>query len=299
MTAAVILPPPATRPVATGPSRRRRGRGLRSLPSRIALGLVVPVLFVAFWHVGRELQLELPFGIRMGYLPYPADVAVTLWDFAFGGLRNDAFSTAMWEHLGASAMRVGAGFGLATLIAVPVGVLMGRFYVVDSLVDPFVNLIRPIPATAWVPLVALLIGIGDQATIFLITLSAFFPIVLGAASGTRQVPERLVEAARMLGTTRAAVLWRVMVPAAAPAIVNGLRVGLGLAWVVLVLGESTGVNEGLGATITLARDIVRTDLIVAGMIVIGLSGFLSDKLLSLVLRLLVGRRPVFEKGARR
>ncbi|MFL0411657.1 ABC transporter permease [Microbacterium paludicola] len=289
---------PLTAAPAAPPRPRRRGSPGRSAAARVALGLVVPILFVLFWHVGRQIELELPFGIRMGYLPYPVDVAVTLWDFAFGGLRDDAFSATLWQHLGASAARVGAGFGIAALIGVPVGVLMGRFYTVDTLLDPFINLIRPIPATAWVPLVALLIGIGDQATIFLITLSAFFPIVLGAASGTRQVSERLVEAARMLGTTRAAVLWRVMVPAAAPAIMNGLRVGLGLAWVVLVLGETTGVNEGLGATITLARDIVRTDLIVAGMIVIGLAGFLSDKLLSLVLRLMVGRRPVFQKGAR-
>ncbi|WP_309068958.1 ABC transporter permease [Microbacterium sp.] len=287
----------APAPVAPAPARGRRRasarRGLRSVPARIALGLVVPVVFVVFWHIGRELQLELPFGIRMGFLPYPGEVAVTLWDFAFGGVRDDAFSGTLWEHLGASVMRVLAGFGLAALIGVPLGVLMGRFYTVDALFDPFVNLLRPIPATAWVPLVALIIGIGDQATVFLITLSAFFPIVLGAASGTRQVPERLVEAARMLGTTRLDVLWRIMVPAAAPAIVNGLRVGLGLAWVVLVLGETTGVTTGLGATITLARDIVRTDLIVVGMICIGLAGFGSDRLLTLILRLVGGRRPVF------
>ncbi|WP_345751960.1 ABC transporter permease [Microbacterium rhizophilus] len=281
---------------AAVPARRRRRvgtRGMRSVPARILLGLVVPVVFVAFWHVGRQLELELAFGIRMGFLPYPADVAVTLWDFAFGGPRDDAFSGTLWEHLGASVVRVISGFGLASMIGVPLGVLMGRFYTVDTLFDPFVNLLRPIPATAWVPLVALIIGIGDQATVFLITLSAFFPIVLGAASGTRQVPERLVEAGRMLGTTRFDVLWRIMVPAAAPAIVNGLRVGLGLAWVVLVLGETTGVATGLGATITLARDIVRTDLIVVGMICIGLAGFGSDRLLTLVLRLLGGRRPVF------
>lgn len=277
---------------ATAPARRR-GRTARTWRT-IGLGLVVPILFIVFWHVGRQFEWTLPFGIRMKYLPYPGDVAATLWDYAFGGIRDDAFSGQLWLDLGASAARVGAGFAIAVLLAVPIGVLMGRFYTVNSLLDPFINLVRPIPATAWVPLVMLIIGIGDQATIFLITLSAFFPIVLGAASGTRQVPERLIEAGRMLGTGDFGVLWRIVIPAAAPAIVNGLRVGLGLAWVILVLGETTGIKDGLGSMITLARDFVRTDLIVVGMICIGLAGYLSDRILIGLLRLFLGRRPVMK-----
>jgi NitT/TauT family transport system permease protein len=169
---------------------------------------------------------------------------------------------------------------------------MGRYYAVNSLFDVIINLFRPIPATAWVPLVALLIGYGDQATIFLITLSAFFPIVLGTISGARQTPPRLIEAARMLGTRQVETLWKVVLPAAMPAIVNGLRVGLGLAWVVLVLGESVGVRTGLGSTILLARDLVRTDLIVVGMACIGLAGFLSDRLLVGLLKLVFRGRPL-------
>ena len=169
---------------------------------------------------------------------------------------------------------------------------MGRYITVNALFDPFINLFRPIPATAWVPLVALLIGYGDQASIFLITLSAFFPIVLGTISGAKQVPDRLIEAAQMLGTTRVGILARVVLPASAAAIVNGMRVGLGLAWVVLVLSETTGVSTGLGSTIFLARDVVRTDLIVVGMICIAIAGFVSDRLLLLLFRLAFGRRPL-------
>lgn len=283
--------PSAAPATTTAPPRRRRGRpGLRTA----LLGLPVPALFLLLWHVGRDLEWELPFGIRMGFLPYPADVAQSLWDYAFGGIRDDAFSQGLWEDLLASTIRVVSGFALATAIAVPLGVLMGRSTTVHALFDPVINLFRPIPATAWVPLVALLIGYGDQASIFLITLSAFFPIVLGTISGAKQVPERLLEAARMLGTSRVGTLLRVVLPAAAPAIVNGMRVGLGLAWVILVLSETQGVPTGLGSTIFLARDVVRTDLIVVGMICIAVAGFLSDRLLTLLFRLLTRNRPLIK-----
>ncbi|WP_036334387.1 ABC transporter permease [Modestobacter caceresii] len=269
---------------------RRRGRG--RLPT-VLLGLPVPVLFLVLWHLGRAQEWELPLGIRMGFLPYPADVAAGLVNYV-AGTRDDAFSSLLWEDLPASALRVVSGFALATLIAVPLGVLMGRFRTANSLFDPMINLFRPIPATAWVPLVALLIGYGDQASIFLITLSAFFPIVLGTISGARQVPERLLEAARMLGTSGVGTLLRVVLPAAAPAIVNGMRVGLGLAWVILVLSETTGVPTGLGSTIFLARDVVQTDQIVVGMICIAVAGFLSDRLLTLFFRVLFRDRPLIK-----
>ncbi|TFD48987.1 ABC transporter permease [Cryobacterium frigoriphilum] len=274
-------------------STRTRAPG-QGLTRTVLLGIPVPVLVVVLWHFGVTHQWELLFGIRMGFLPYPADVAVSLWDFAFGGLRNDAFSGELWVNLGASLGRVGAGFALAAVLAIPLGIFMGRFYVVNSLFDALINLLRPIPATAWVPLVALLIGIGDQATIFLITLSAFFPIVLGTISGARQVPPRLIEGAQMLGSNPLRILYQVVVPASAPAIINGLRIGLGLAWVVLVLGETVGVRVGLGATISLARDIVRTDLIVVGMICIGLAGYLSDRLLVWLFQLAFRGRPLMK-----
>jgi NitT/TauT family transport system permease protein len=279
---------PASRP----PRKRRARRGINK--RTLLLAFPVPILGLIFWHFGVTYSWTLPFGIRMSFLPYPGEVAASLVDFAFGGVRNDAFSGELWVNLAASARRVGGGFGIAALIAIPIGILMGRFGIFSSLLDPSINLIRPIPATAWVPLVALIIGYGDQATIFLIALSAFFPIVLGAISGARQVPPRLIEAAQMLGTRPAEILFKVVLPAAAPALINGLRVGLGLAWVVLVLGETVGEPVGLGATISLARDIVRTDLIVVGMICIGLAGFLSDRLLLLVFRVLFRGRPLFE-----
>lgn len=283
---------------ATVPPRRRppaRRPNNRAALKRIALALPVPALFLIFWQLGQQYAWEVPLvGIRMGFLPTPGDVVTSLVDYAFGGLREDAFSGDLWLNLGASSLRVLVGFAIAAAIAIPLGILMGRSYTMDGLFDPFINLFRPIPATAWVPLVGLLIGWGDQATIFLIALSAFFPIVLGAISGSKEVPVRLVEAGQMLGARRWEVLTQVVVPASAPAVMNGLRVGLGIAWVVLVLGESVGVNVGLGSAIILARDVVRTDMVVVGMVVIGAAGFLSDRLLVGTFRLFTRGRPLIK-----
>jgi NitT/TauT family transport system permease protein len=292
-----------TQTLPAAPSRERpraRRRRRPALLSRVLLALPVPILFLVVWQLGREQEWEIPVvGIRMGFLPAPGDVVASLWDYGFGGVHDDAFSGDLWINLAASSLRVLVGFAIAAALAIPLGIFMGRYYTMDGLFDPFINLFRPIPATAWVPLVGLLIGWGDQATIFLIALSAFFPIVLGAISGSKEVPSRLIEAGQMLGARRWEVLAQVVVPASAPAVINGMRVGLGISWVVLVLGESVGVSVGLGANIILARDVVRTDMIVVGMIVIGLAGFLSDRILMTAFRLVTRGRPLIKGQERR
>lgn len=271
--------------------------GAGRFAGRAGLALVVPLLLVAFWQRGVQSEWVLPFDIKMGFLPKPWDVAKLLWDFAFGGVYHDAYSGALWHHLGESLLRVLAGFGLSVLFAVPLGVVMGYYSLAHRMLDLTVNLVRPVPATAWVPLVLLVIGFGSQATIFLIMLSSFFPILLNTTGAVREVPPRLVEAAQMLGTSPGSILAKVVVPAAMPGIVSGLRLGLGLSWVILVLGEANGVEWGLGAMITLARELVRTDVIVVGMIVIGLAGLLTDRILLGAFRLALGRRPMIRKGA--
>ncbi|KAB8168888.1 ABC transporter permease subunit [Streptomyces sp. 3MP-14] len=228
----------------------------------------------------------------MEYLPAPYDVARRLVDLAFGGVIDDTYSGTLWEHLWASTRRVLQGFALAAAVAVPLGVVMGRSRTAFRLLEPTINLIRPIPVTAWAPLSLLIIGFGDQSTIFLVFLASVFAILLNTIAGVREVPERLVEAAAMLGTRPARTLYKVVLPAAVPSIIGGLRIALGLAWVILVVGETVGISTGLGALITQAREQSRTDLIVAVMIVIGLAGFLADRLLMLLVRLIAGRRPL-------
>ncbi|UED83814.1 ABC transporter permease [Streptomyces profundus] len=286
--------PPTAASKPAGPAGippRRAGRVRSALVSTL-YALPVPVLLVILWDRGVEGAWLLPFGIQMEHLPTPYEVARRFADLAVGGIIDDSYSGTLWEHLWASTKRVLQGFALAAAVAIPLGIVMGRSRTVFRLLEPTINLVRPIPVTAWAPLSLLIIGFGDQSTIFLVFLASVFAILLNTIAGVREVPERLIEAAAMLGTRPARALYKVVLPAAIPSIIGGLRIALGLAWVILVVGETVGISTGLGAMITQAREQSRTDLIVAVMIVIGLAGFLADRLLMLLVRLIGGRRPL-------
>lgn len=271
--------------VPTSTTRSNRD-GLR----RLGLALPIPVAILALWWVAVQQQWQLPFGIDMRFLSDPVTVAGTWWGLAFGS-GADSLAGSLWRHVAASALRVLNGFLLAAALAVPLGILMGRLRVVRELLDSTIGILRPIPVTAWAPLSLLLIGYGDRSTIFLVFLAAFFPILINTIAGAHAVPPRLLEAARMLGVRRARVLIDVVLPSAMPSIIAGLRVALGLAWVVLVVGETVGITTGLGALITQARDMSRTDVIIAGMLTIGVAGMLSDLGLRRCLALATRDRP--------
>lgn len=265
---------------------------LRSRIVAICWALPVPLLMLLLWDRGVGGGWTLPFGIQMQFLPTPVEVARRLADLAVGGIVDDSYSGTLWLHLYASTVRVLQGFAIAAAVAVPLGIVMGRSPFVHRMLEPTVNLIRPIPVTAWAPLSLLIIGFGDRATIFLVFLAAVFSILINTIAGVRAVPARLFEAAAMLGTPPAQTLYKVVLPAAIPTIVSGLRIALGLSWVILVVGETVGIRVGLGALITQAREQSRTDLIVAVMIVIGLAGFAADRIMMLAVRLVAGRRPL-------
>ena len=299
-----FAPPIAPRLATTDTSTR--GKESRRRPSKIKssqvsgalrrflLGLPAPILIILFWDMGVRQGWTLPFDIRMSQVPAPLEVGRRLVDIAFGGLINDPFSAQLAKHTWASTVRVLSGFVLAAAVAIPLGVLMGRSKLLSSLLDPSINLIRPIPVTAWVPLALIIIGIGDRSTIFLVFLAAFFPTLLNTIAAVHQVPTRLLEAAAMLGTRRGHELYKIVIPAAAPGIISGLRIALGLSWVILVVGETTGIRIGLGAMINEAQEVSKTDLIVAGMIFIGFMGFLTDRLLVGLIKIFSGKRPIVQ-----
>jgi NitT/TauT family transport system permease protein len=236
-----------------------------------ALALIFPACVLALWEVVTASG-------KLRIVPPPYDVAVMMWDFAFGGIYDDAFSGTLYIHLLASMRRVYGGFALAALVAIPLGLLIGRVKLIRQMLDPTFQILRPIPVTAWLPLSMIFFGLGPSSAISLVFLGAFYPILLNTVFGVRHVDPKLFEAASMLGCSGSAMFRRVVLPAALPSIFNGLRLGLGFAWVVIVVGEMTGVPLGLGAAIMDARTLSRTDLIISGMIVIGVAGFVSDKL---------------------
>ena len=241
----------------------------------VALGLVVPILLLALWWMLVDWS-----GTML--IPSPKDVAIMMWDFTFGGVYDDAFSATLLMHLWSSTRRVFMGFGLAALTGVPLGLLLGRSRLLRMLLDPLLSLLRPIPVTAWLPLAMIFFGLGSNSAVFLVFLGAFYPIMLNTVFGVRSVDARLFEAAAMLGCTGAAQFRSVTLRGASPSIFNGLRLGLSFAWILIVVGEMTGVQLGLGAVIMDARTLSRTDLVITGMIFIGLAGFFCDRVLVLI-----------------
>jgi NitT/TauT family transport system permease protein len=275
---------PATAPPAAQTAalllRRRRIDRLRA----VALGIGFPLVLIVLWE--RAVALS---GTRL--IPSPWQVAVMMYDFSFGGVYDDAFSGTILIHVWKSMQRVYGGFLLAALVAIPLGLMIGRVKILRQLLDPAISVLRPIPVTAWLPLSMIFFGLGPNAAIFLVFLGAFYPILLNTIFGVRSVDARLFEAAAMLGCTGSAMFRQVMLPASLPAIFNGLRIAHGFAWILIVVGEMTGVPTGLGSVIMDGRTLSRTDLVVTGMIVIGIAGFLTDRIIVAISNRLLGWSP--------
>lgn len=268
--AAAAAPPPAAAASASTPSRSRP-----RVPERVQsvlLGIGFPIVLIVLWH-----QIVLMTGTRL--VPTPYQVALMMWDFSVGGIHDDAFSGTIITHLLASMQRVYGGFALAIVLGVPLGLLIGKVKVIRQLLDPTLSLLRPIPVTAWLPLSMIFFGLGPRSAVFLVFLGAFYPIVLNTIFGVRSVDPRLFEAAAMLGCDGSRMFRQVVLPAATPSIFNGLRLAHGFAWILIVVGEMTGVPTGLGSVIMDGRTLSRTDLVVTGMIVIGIAGFATDRMI--------------------
>ncbi len=181
-------------------------------------------------------------------------------------------------HIVYSLYRVGFGFALGVLAAIPLGILMGWSKRVREIINPMIEIVRPIPPLAWIPIAILWFGIGIRSAAFIIFLGVFFPVLLNTVSGVMSVNPRLIDAARSLGADRKDIFMKVLIPSSVPSIFTGMRIGIGIGWMTLVAAEFTGIKEGdgLGYMIMTARDIQRPDEILAGMLVIGLIGLGID-----------------------
>jgi NitT/TauT family transport system permease protein len=258
-------------PVAAAAVRRRNRQRMETLRA-ITLGAGFPILLILIWD--RAVSMT---GTRL--IPSPYQVAVMMYDFSFGGIYDDAFSGTILIHVWKSVQRVYGGFFLAALIGIPLGLLIGRIKLLRQLLDPTISLLRPIPVTAWLPLSMIFFGLGPNAAIFLVFLGAFYPILLNTIFGVRSIDPRLFEAASMLGCSGTRMFRQIVLPASLPSIFNGLRVAHGFAWILIVVGEMTGVPTGLGSVVMDGRTLSRTDLVITGMIVIGACGFVTDRII--------------------
>lgn len=183
----------------------------------------------------------------------------------------------LWRYIGDSLWRVGAGYLTAAAIGIPSGLLLGWYPAAGQVVNPLIQMLRPISPIAWIPVAIVLFGVGDVASIYLIFLASFFPIVTSAMNGVRNVPSMYRRAGRNFGLSPAKLLARVVLPAALPQMLVGLRIALGIAWLVVVAAEMIAADSGLGYLVIDSRNSgKRYDLVVAAMLLIGLIGLALD-----------------------
>jgi NitT/TauT family transport system permease protein len=183
----------------------------------------------------------------------------------------------LWPDIEDSLRRVAIGYAAAALIGIPLGLCLGWFPSANQVVNPLLQLLRPISPIAWIPVAIIFFGIGDKPAIFLVFLGALFPIVVACAGGVSNVPHIYRRAARNFGLSNLQLLCRVVFPAALPQMLVGLRIALGIAWLVVVAGEMIAVDSGLGYLVIDSRNSgKRYDLVVAAMLMIGIIGLLLD-----------------------
>jgi NitT/TauT family transport system permease protein len=237
----------------------------------VLLPLFAGVVLVVAWHVAVVLS-----GTKV--LPSPWIVAKGAGDLLRGGV--------LLRYARDSLVRVGIGFGVGVITGVPLGLAAGLYPAVDRAVNPVIQVLRPISPLAWIPIAIVIFGITPAAAISLIFLGSVFPIIVSSAEAVRNVPRMYVDAGRNFGLSRFGLLARVIFPAALPQMLTGLRIAFGIAWIVVVAAEMIAVDSGLGYLIMDARNAgKRYDLVVAGMLIIGLLGLLLDAGLRSVERL--------------
>lgn len=260
--------PPATLPVAAvARAERHPWWAVRTaIPPRRALALLVAGLvtpLVAWWLLAASGWVEPVF------LPGPLQVLDRLHTWVADG--------ELWTDIGISTMRVVAGWALSAVIALPLGLFIGSFRSVQSLLEPLTDFIRYMPAVAFVPLVMVWVGIDEGAKVAVIFIGTFFQMVLMFAEDVRRVPMAQIEAAQTMGATRKEVIEQVIVPSAKPALLDTLRVTMGWAWTYLVVAELVAAQSGLGYAILKAQRFLQTDKIFAGILLIGVMGLLIDQ----------------------
>jgi NitT/TauT family transport system permease protein len=192
----------------------------------------------------------------------------------------------LWEHISSSLLRVGAGFGLAIIVAIPLGLWMGRVDMAFITLNPVFQILRPISPIAWIPLAILWFGVGNVSPIFLIFIASVFPMIVQTAAGVHTIERRYLRAAENFGVSRFTLFRRVIIPAVLPEIIVGMRITFGVAWLVVVAAEMIALRSGLGYLIMDSRNAGnRYDLVIAAMIIIGIIGLLLDGLTRLLERL--------------
>jgi len=237
------------------------------IPQRwyVGAGVAFVAIFLFAWTAATWMQLVSPI-----FLPSPGAVLAELQDQATSGV--------LWQDLWASVYRIMVGWFISTALAVPIGVLMGNFRFFEGLFEPFVDLVRYMPAVAFVPLTILWLGVGDTQKFAILFIGVFFQQVLLIMDNVKTVPRDMIQVSYTFGLSRWEILRSVILPAAMPGIWDTFRITVGWAWTYLVVAELVAANVGLGYRIMRAQRFLETDQIILGILIIGLLGLLTDYL---------------------
>lgn len=267
-------------PFTLGPAKPGQSFGAPGTGNSNPIAVLSAVSLITLWVLVTAGETPL---IPELFLPSP----VAVWDkFVSVGLEGYQGYT-LWEHTSASLERIFGAFFLAVLFGVPTGIAMATNRVMRGIFDPIIEFYRPLPPLGYLPLTVIWFGIDETQKLVLLFLAMFAPIVLNARAGVRSVAIEQIHAAYSFGASRWQVLWHVLLKGAMPEILTGLRIGIGFGWTTLVAAELVATREGLGAMIMTASEFLVTDIVVMGIIVIGVIAYLFDLFMRWVERQLV------------
>lgn len=266
-TAAVGAPLDSISSLTSGHSLIRRVMRQRWFIALRSYAIFATCWWLFYWWNDNSLQL-----------PSPVVVLQAVWELTVDG--------ELLSHALISTTRLLIALGLSIVMAVPLGFWMGRNRNVDAFVDPLVEMLRPISGIAWLPLALFIFGVGDVLPVFIMVYVGFFPILLNTVAGVRQVDPKLLAAASTMGISRRAVLLQVLIPAALPTVMVGIRLAFAASWAAIVAAELIGAPSGLGFAIEWYRQLLMTPKVFAFILVIGVVGYLCDLGLRSLQRLL-------------
>ncbi|MCL1863022.1 MAG: ABC transporter permease [Defluviitaleaceae bacterium] len=241
---------------------------IASFLHKLLFAIFAVIILIATWHL-----IVVFGGFNHALFPPPLVVFATLRDMISSG--------EIFVHIRISLWRFFVGYSLAVFVGLVLGLIVGRVNFLSKLVEPLIQLIRPVAPVAWLPFIVLLFGIGDMPAIMVIFIAAFYPVLMSTITGSKKVDKRYMDVAKMFEIKQPQVFLKIILPAIFPYIANGMHMGLGTAWVFLVAGEMMGVRSGLGFLIMDSRNNMQPEVLLATICVIALLGLSLDKIITL------------------
>lgn len=270
--------------LARKPAKPGDAYGAPGMGNSTGIAIVTTIALFALWYLVTKPGLigQNPI-IKPLFLPSP----MAVWSKFFAVATEGYQDRTLWQHTYASMLRIFSAFCLAAVTAIPIGIAMGTNRIMRGIFDPPIEFYRPLPPLGYLPLTVIWFGIDETQKVVLLYLAMFAPMVLNTRAGVRSVALEQIHAAYSLGASRAQVLWHIILKGSMPEILTGMRIAIGFGWTTLVAAELVATQEGLGAMIMSASEFLVTDIVIMGIIVIGIIAYCFDLFMRWIERRLV------------